>query len=1336
MTELTITYPQDLPVSARREEILRAIEENQVIIIAGATGSGKTTQLPKMCLELGRTAIAHTQPRRIAARAVAERLSEELGVELGGLVGYQVRFTDQASADTKIKVMTDGILLNALQRDRTLKRFDTIIIDEAHERSLNIDFLLGYLKQLLPQRPDLKLIITSATIDPESFSAHFDGAPIIEVSGRTFPIEIRYRPLVAERMASDDPDDDDSEDADGAPKPAGAGRGHGPSTAAKAKVAEPSASDYADGIVAALKELEREAAGDVLVFLSGENEIRDTQEVLAGHIMAGRLNSGTEVLPLYGRLSAADQHRVFQTSRMPGMKRRIILATNVAETSLTVPGIRYVIDAGLARVSRYSPRAKVQRLPIEAISQASANQRSGRCGRTSDGIAIRLYSEEDFGRRPEFTDPEILRTNLASVILQATSLGLGDITNFPFLQPPDSRGVKDGIDLLRELGAVTLADPTKARNGYDPSRAATDTRPALTDESSPAKPAPASATLTKVGRELSRLPIEPRFGRMVLESAKHGVSREVLAIVAGLTVQDPRERPLEKRPQADQFHARFVDPTSDFLSLLNLWNYLEEKQDELGSSAFRRMCKSEYLNYLRVREWHDVFRQLKQVSRPLGITLGDAKVDPDGIHRSILSGLLSQIGLKITTETAKKPDARNSSSGASGARKQLSGEYLGSRNQKFLIFPGSALAKKGPAAVMSAELVETSRLFARMNASIDTAWAEQLAGDLCKRSYSEPHWEKTQGAVVAYERVTLFGVPIVARRRLQYSRIDPPLCRELFIRHALVDGEWDSKQSFDRANNALRRELEDLEERSRRRDILADDEAVYRFYDALIPADVLSSRSFEGWWKKQREKNPDFLTMKRGDLLEDEEEVGDENDFPSQWILGDQRLGLKYRFEPGRADDGVTVEIPLPLLASLNDESFGWQVPGLRLELITGLIKTLPKAIRRQVVPAGDWATKALASLPSEPTGSFLAVLASTLQRLSGAIVTSLDFEPERLADHLRMTYRVIGERGQHLGTDKNLSSLQRGLAVPGRAAVAQIVERVSNPIERSGLTTWDFAELPRTIDTQHGSNTVRAYPALVKDATGVSIRLMATETDQAQAHVIGVRTLVLGVIPSPAKYVQEHLTQNEKLILAQSPYANLNALIDDAIAACIDNVLFTMRADGLIFQKAEFETLRDRVQGIIMDTLFEAVSQVSRILAASRDAQRAIAGANSMAFLAVLSEEKAHIAQLLPVGFVSAAGLTRLPRLLTYLRTITARIEKMSENPGRDRTLATEFETALTLFEAAGGRIPLPEHAPAHIARARWMLEELRVSLFAQNLGTAEPISVQRIRKVLTHDG
>jgi ATP-dependent helicase HrpA len=1282
-----ITYPPDLPVSERREEILEAIRDNQVVIIAGATGSGKTTQIPKMCLELGRTSIAHTQPRRIAARAVAERIAEELKVELGGLVGYQVRFTDQASAETEVKVMTDGILLNALQRDRMLNAYDTIIIDEAHERSLNIDFLLGYLKQLLPQRPDLKLIITSATIDPESFSKHFGGAPMIEVSGRTFPIEVRYRPLVEDKMSSDDVDDDELADE--------------PNKATKAP--EHSARDYLDGIISALNELDKEVPGDVLVFLSGETEIRDAQEALEGNIAAGRMKAGTEILPLYGRLSAADQHKVFEPSKIAGLKRRIILATNVAETSLTVPGIKYVVDAGTARISRYSPRAKVQRLPIEAISQASANQRSGRCGRTSDGIAIRLYSEEDFERRPEFTDPEILRTNLASVILQAASLGLGDISQFPFLQTPDSRGVKDGLDLLKELGAI--------QNNTGATK------------------------LTKIGHDLSRLPIEPRFARMVLESRHHGVTREVMAIVAGLTVQDPRERPLEKRPQADLSHARFTDPTSDFLSLLNLWNYLEEKQKELSSSAFRRMCKAEFLNYLRVREWNDVFRQLKTLTKPLGLTLGEPKIDPDGIHKSLLAGLLSHIGLKQVSDN-KLGANKYSDKGGNSPRKQQH-EFMGARNQKFVIFPGSALAKKPPAAVMSAELVETSRLFARTNAAIDPGWAEKLAGDLCKRTYSEPHWEKNQGAVVAYERVTLFGVTLVAHRRMQYSRVDPELCREQFIRHALVDGEWDSKQAFDRSNRALRRQLEELEERSRRRDILADDEVVFAFYDQRVPADVLSTRSFEGWWKKERTTNPDFLTMQRSDLLEEAEAEHDENEFPSEWVYGDQRLKLKYRFEPGREDDGVTVEVPLPLLARLESEAFEWLVPGLRLELITGLIKTLPKNIRRQVVPAADWAAKAAATLPEAPEGSLLTTVAKSLQSLSGALVSTKDFDPERLPDHLRMTYRVLGSTGKNLGTDKNLSKLQRGLADKTRDAVAEVAERVSSPLERDGLTSWDFAELPRTVDAQHGGNNVRAYPALVVTNPGtarqeVNIRLMATEADQKREHPLGTRALVIAAVPSPAKYVQEHLTAAEKLILTQSPYANLSALITDAIAASVDSVLFSMREDGMIFQKAEFETLRDRVQGAIMDNIFDAVSQTARILSAVRDANKAMAEANPMTYLAVLTQEKAHLEQLLQPNFISNSGLARLPRILVYVRAITMRIQRMLEDAGRDRTAAVELDQALALYEAAGGKLPLQPHAPAHLAKVRWMLEEFRVSLFAQSLGTAEPISLQRIKKAL----
>ncbi|MDQ1596630.1 MAG: ATP-dependent helicase HrpA, partial [Microbacteriaceae bacterium] len=938
LTAVQITYPEDLPVSQRREDIAAAIAGNQVVIVAGETGSGKTTQLPKILLELGKTSIGHTQPRRIAARTIAERISEELGTPLGGLVGYQVRFTDTVSRDTRVKLMTDGILLNEIHRDRLLKKYDAIIIDEAHERSLTIDFLLGYLKQLMPARPDLKIIITSATIDPESFSKHFGGAPIVEVSGRTFPVEVRYRPLVAEIPVQDDED-----------------------------AAETAADlDPMEGINAALDELAREGNGDVLVFLSGENEIRDAEESIRARISNGSIHSGTEVLPLYGRLSSAEQHRVFESSRAPGIRRRIVLATNVAETSLTVPGIKYVIDAGTARISRYSVRSKVQRLPIEAISQASANQRSGRSGRTSDGIAIRLYSEEDFLRRPEYTEPEILRTNLAAVILQMISLGLGDIAGFPFLQPPDSRGIKDGLDLLKELGAVRDPRGSSSERGTSPR---IETGPQI----------------TQVGKQLTQLPIDPRLARMVIESKQHGVTREVMAIVAGLSIQDPRERPLEKRPQADQAHARFTDPTSDFLTLLNLWNYLEERQKELSGNQFRRMCRSEYLNYLRVREWKDVYRQLERMAKPLGLVVGGQSTNPNGIHRSLLAGLLSQLGIR---DVAKK-------------------DYIGARQVRFSIFPGSALARKQPAELMSAELVETSRLFARTNAAIDLAWAEPIAGDLVKRSYSEPHWEKKQGAAVAWERVTLYGVPIVARRRAQFSKVDPAYARELFIRNALVDGDWDLDRvdkrvsAFDRENRALRKELAELEERTRRRDILYDDEAVFDFYQRRLPADITSQRLFETWWRKERTVRPDLLTMTREALVEEEPDTAQvehvESTFPSTWRQGDQQLALSYRFEPGATDDGVTVQVPIALLARLRPDGFDWQVPGFREELITALIKALPKAIRRNVVPATDWARKLLADLPADPgQDSLKETIAAAITRLTYVPVTANDFDEGR----------------------------------------------------------------------------------------------------------------------------------------------------------------------------------------------------------------------------------------------------------------------------------------------------------------------------------------------------
>ena len=1295
-----ISYPPDLPVSQLHDEIVEAIRGNQVVIVAGATGSGKTTQLPKMCLELGQKSIAHTQPRRIAARAVAERISFELGVELGGLVGYQVRFTDRASAETRVKVMTDGILLAALQGDPTLSQYDTIIIDEAHERSLNIDFLLGYLKQLLPKRPDLKLIITSATIDPGSFSRHFGDAPIIEVSGRSFPIEVRYRAVASEKSDDADPD------------------------------VETTASDYLDGVTLALAELEGEAVGDTLVFLSGESEIRDAQDAIEGHIKGGLLAKGTEVLPLYGRLSAAEQHRVFETSKVAGLKRRVILATNVAETSLTIPNIKYVIDAGTARISRYSHKAKVQRLPIEAISQASANQRAGRAGRLGPGIVIRLYSEDDFASRPEFTDPEILRTNLASVILQAAQLGLGDLLEFPFLQPPDPRAVKDGLGLLTELGAIAHHDA-------------------------------AGIKLSPVGRTLARLPMEPRFARMLVESKNHGLTREVMIIVAGLTIQDPRERPLEKRPQADQMHARFADPTSDFLSLLNLWNYLEEKQRELSSSAFRKLCRSEYLNFLRVREWQDLIRQLRSMTKPLGLHMNEPKVDPDGIHKSLLAGLLSQIGIKQVSD--KKPSTVPAKGKPDEVTKpRTNAEYLGSNQKKFVIFPGSTLVKKPPLALMSSELVETSRLFARMNAAIDPAWAEKLAGELCKRTFSEPHWEKTQGAVVAYERVTLYGVPIVTNRRMQFSRINVEYSRELFIRHALVQGEWDSKQAFDRANRALLKELEALADRARKPQMAPDEDDVFRFYDARVPAEVVSTRSFEGWWKVAKHATPELLTMTRADLLGEQEKLPDEVEHPSQILVGGQEFRLSYRFDPGAIDDGVTATVPLPVLSTLSPDAFEWLVPAMRSELVTELIRSLPKNLRRNVVPAADWAAKALAVLPAEPNGNLLATLAKTLQQLSGTKLEADDFDASKLTTAMRMTYRVVDARGKTLGLGNDLAVLQAKFSADARTAVASVVESalggagsagggVGEPtIERSGILRWDFAELQSRHETKLGNNVVRAFAALVAPSSkqakseGVSLQLFATEAEQLRHHWRGVVALVCAEIASPAKYVEEHLTSHEKLAIASLPYSSFAVFIEDLIAAVAERAVRAEHPQGLIFSQAQFERVRAAAQADLIGVCFQTAAQAAKIAVLAREANKAISECKVFEFLSVLNAEKNHLAELLVPNFVSRTGLDRLPRLAVYLQAVRMRIEKLQVDSTRDRVAAADLDQALAIFNFAGGVLPLPDdpgQLPAatkpeqleRIVAARWLLEELRVSLFAQSLGTSETVSVQRIKKALS---
>ncbi|MFE5407888.1 ATP-dependent RNA helicase HrpA [Microbacterium sp. NPDC056569] len=1301
--EPVISYPPELPVSAARDEIARAIREHQVVIVAGATGSGKTTQLPKIALELGRTRIAHTQPRRIAARTIAERIAEELQVPLGSTVGYKVRFTDKVSEDTRIALLTDGILLNEIHRDRLLRRYDMVIVDEAHERSLNVDFLLGYLRRILPKRPDLKVVITSATIDPGSFAKHFaepDGtpAPIIEVSGRTYPVEIRYRPPARPAKGEDESDD-------------------------------------VDGITSALRELDREPAGDVLVFLPGEAEIRDAADAVRG--MYAKDAAPTEVLPLYGRLSAAEQHRVFERSQVAGIRRRVILATNVAETSLTVPGIRYVVDTGTARISRYSNRSKVQRLPIEAVSQASAQQRSGRAGRTSDGIAIRLYAEEDFDTRPEFTEPEILRTSLASVILQMLSLGFGDISSFPFLTPPDSRGVKAALDLLVELGAV--------RAGRD------------------------HPTLTDLGREISRLPIDPRFARMLVEARRTGVMRDVLAIVAGMSIQDVRERPEDRREEADRLHARFTDPSSDFLSLLNLWNHLQEKQAELGSSAFRRLCRAEHLNYVRVREWADVHRQLSAlVNAPRKAPAETA--DPDELHKAILSGLLSHLGI-LDDRTAST--AARGRTGTDRADQRRGAEYLGSRGTRFAIFPGSGLKKKRPSAVMAAEVVETSRLFARTVAAIDPAWAEPLAGDLAKRSLSEPHWSKASGAASAYEKVTLFGLEIVPKRRVQLARFDRPFARELFVRHALVEGEWDSSHldkkltAFERRNLELRRRLEKIEERERRRDILVGDEAVFRFYDARIPRDVFDARSFEAWWKDASARTPRLLDMTEADLV-DEASRGDERDFPARWTQGDQVLSLAYRFEPGAADDGVTAVVPLALLAQLRPDGFDWQVPGMRDELITALLRSLPKAIRRHVVPAADWAATFAADLAGQgpeahdglPPTPLREALATRIQRVASQPVTAAEFEMERVPGHLQVSFRAVDERGRAVGSDRDLAALQSRLADRARASVSRSLTAPASTTgrgdrsaarpgprpadtpgaarpestfaERTGLTDWTFGDLPDVVDTKVAGGVVRGYPAIVDEGASVALRIETTPEAAARATKAGVRRLVLLSVASPSAYVLEHLTSTEKLALAASPYPSAKALIEDCRVAVADGVIARTAVDAVVRTRAGFEAVRDAFSGAVVDELFQTVSLTARILTGARDVERSMRDANSLTLLGALNDVKGQLAGLVFPGFVSRTGTARLAHLPRYLRGALDRVLALADNPGRDRQRMTEFERAATVFAEAGGAIPTADDAPSPLVHARWLLEEYRVSLFAQSLGTAEPVSLQRIQKSL----
>ncbi|MEU6752873.1 ATP-dependent RNA helicase HrpA [Spirillospora sp. NPDC046719] len=1239
-----ITYPAELPVAQKKDDILAAVRDHQVVIVAGETGSGKTTQIPKICLELGRGvlgSIGHTQPRRLAARTVADRIAEELGTELGDTVGYKVRFTDRSSDDTLVKLMTDGILLAEIQTDRLLRQYDTLIIDEAHERSLNIDFLLGYVKEILPRRPDLKVIITSATIDPERFSRHFGDAPIVEVSGRTYPVEVRYRPVA-------DPDDP-SADPD---------------------------RDQIQAIIDAVDELGREAPGDVLVFLSGEREIRDTADALTKHFT--RQRTATEVLPLYARLSAAEQHRVFQAHR----GRRVVLATNVAETSLTVPGIKYVVDPGTARISRYSHRLKVQRLPIEPVSQASANQRKGRCGRVSEGVCIRLYSEEDFESRPEFTDPEILRTNLASVILQMTALGLGDIAAFPFVEPPDRRNVKAGVDLLHELGAIDPAekDPRKR--------------------------------LTPLGRRLAQLPVDPRLARMVLEADRNGCVREVLVIAAALSIQDPRERPAEQQQAADEKHRRFADPTSDFLAYLNLWNYLRERQKELSGSAFRRMCKNEFLHFLRVREWQDLHGQLKQVAKSLGVTLNTADAPPDRIHVSLLAGLLSHIGL-IDTDKKEKDKPRRGQ------------EYLGARGARFAVFPGSALFKKPPRWVMSAELVETSRLWGRINAKIEPDWIEPLAEHLVKRSYSEPHWSKKQAAVMAHEKVTLYGVPIVADRRVNYGSIDPALSRELFIRHALVEGDWETHHEFFHDNRALLEEVEELEHRARRRDILVDDETLFDFYDARIPEDVVSGRHFDAWWKRARRSDPDLLGFEKSMLINETAGGVSEADYPDVWKQGPLRLRLTYQFEPGTDADGVTVHIPVQVLNQVRPDGFEWQVPGLRTELVTELIRSLPKQLRVNFVPAPDYARKVLDRVAPR-TEPLLDALERELTAMTGVAVAREAWDPSRLPAHLRITFRVVDDRKRTLGEGTDLDELKRGLAGKVRGTLA----KAASNVERSGLTEWTIGELPRTYERWQAGYDVKAYPALTDEGDSVAVRMYETEAEQRRAMWLGTRRLILLNAPSPVKLIQGRLTNKGKLALSHNPHGSVAALFDDCVTAAADRLI--AEAGGPAWDEAGFRALYDRVRADLHDATAQVVGLVERILAESHELDRRLRGTTSLTLVPALTDIRGRLAGLIHPGFVTETGWARLADLPRYLRALQIRLDKLPENPGRDRMLAHQVDVLGQEYEQALRRLHPSRRDEEPARQIRWMLEELRVSLFAQQLGTRFPVSDKRIRKAM----
>jgi len=1304
------TYTEELPVSGKREDIAAAIAANQVVIVCGETGSGKTTQLPKICLELKRGAaglIGHTQPRRIAARTVASRISQELKSPLGQIVGYKVRFSDHTSTDSYIKLMTDGILLAETQNDRFLSAYDTIIIDEAHERSLNIDFLLGYLKQILPKRPDLKVIVTSATIDAERFSNHFDGAPVIEVSGRLYPVEMRYRPIQNKRPSPLPPLPQAGEgwgegaSSAGHPSPQPSPRG---GEGANVKGADSDLADIEEAILDAVDEVSRTGSGDILIFLPGEREIRDTAEALRKHHPPG-----SEILPLFARLSAAEQERVFK----PGGTRRIVLATNVAETSLTVPGIRYVIDPGYARLLRYSYRSKVERLQVEKISQASANQRAGRCGRVMSGVCVRLYAEEDFNTRPAFTDPEIRRSNLAAVILRMKALGLADIEDFPFLEPPDSRAIVDGFKLLEELGAVD-----------------------------------AQRALTETGRQLAKFPIDPRIARMILAAKAENCLTEVLIIASALSVADPRDRPMDRQQAADDKHRQFQDDNSDFIAYIKLWAFYDEAlKHKKSNRKLLDLCREHFLSATRLREWREIHGQLHAQVVEIGLRPNQTPASYEEIHRALLAGLLGNLGVKTESQ-----------------------EYAGAREIKFHLFPGSVIFKKAPKWVMAAELTETTRLYARCAARIEPEWVEKVAADLLRRHYFDPHWEKATAQVAAFERVSLYGLTLVARRRIHYGTINPTESREIFIKGALVAGEFNTRSPFFEHNRKLVAEVEELEHKSRRQDVLVDEERIYAFYDARIPEGIHNGADFDKWRRGAEAKDKRLLYMNKDDLMRHGADAVTVELFPETLMVGETACRLSYRFEPGHPLDGVTLTVPLHLLNQMDAKRFDWLVPGMIREKLTVLVKSLPKRLRSACVPVPDFVTAALEDiypspqpspargegamvkdtcfeLPSPQGGEgaksgggltpsplrgegggegqpqlLTVTLAAFIRKKTGQEVPPDTWKEADLPLHLRMNFKVVDEAGVEMASDRDLAALKEKLGQAARLTFAKTPEL---DIEKKGLTNWDFGDLPEKIAfTRHGQS-LTGYPALEDDGDSVSIRLFDTAEAANAAMRAGVRRLLRLALNPQMKQLEKSLPGFTQTALLLRAVANPDDLKEDLLTAITDRAF--IGDDELPRTAKDFATQKDRARTRLA-AVSDAACRILSTIAADYQAIQARLAAKPPGNVA--ADIREQLANLVYKGFLAATPWDQLQHLPRYLKATVRRLEKLSGAVERDtkwtaavRELWQDYQKRLEKHRKEGVYDP-------ELHKFRWMIEELRVSMFAQELKTPYPVSVKRLQK------